>query len=225
MENTNRTRVLCCALILLALLSACQRETATPTAAPTSTSVLPTPTLTLVPPTPTPTQVVYVIKPGDSLSGIAAKYGLTVDELAKANDISDPNVIRVDQQLVIPGPTFAPIATVPPTLTPTPDIPPELEVVEVIGRGAPGQETVIVANLGPGVDLEQWTLRDGRGNAYIFPKLYLASGAEVRVHTGNGENTPEHLYWGRDTAAWEGAGVRVILADARGVVYADHPLD
>ncbi|QSQ18836.1 transglycosylase SLT domain-containing protein [Pyxidicoccus parkwayensis] len=39
---------------------------------------------------------------GDRLSAIAAKYNTTVEKLAKANNIADPNQIKVGQKLVIP---------------------------------------------------------------------------------------------------------------------------
>ena len=48
---------------------------------------------------------VYVVKSGDSLSGIAAKYGVTYQALAKYNNISNPNVIRVGQKIKIPSTT------------------------------------------------------------------------------------------------------------------------
>ncbi len=44
-----------------------------------------------------------MIKKGDSLSKIAAKYDLSTRELAALNGIDDPNKIRVGQKLVIPG--------------------------------------------------------------------------------------------------------------------------
>lgn len=43
----------------------------------------------------------YKIKPGDTLSGIAKKYGTTVKELASANNISNPNRIYAGQMLTI----------------------------------------------------------------------------------------------------------------------------
>jgi lysozyme len=58
-------------------------------------------------PTPTPEPVkqetVYVVKSGDTLSGIAAQYGVTYQELASYNGISNPNVIYVGQEIHIPG--------------------------------------------------------------------------------------------------------------------------
>jgi len=175
-------------------------------------------------PIPTWTPIVYVVRPGDSLSGIAYRFDVPIEQLAKANDIDDPNVIAAGQRLVIPGPTQEPTATVPPTATPTPEVPPQLEIVDVIGRGAPGVETVIIANRGRALSLTGWTLRDAQGNAYVFPNLYLASGAELRVHTGAGEDTPLHLYWNRETAVWAGKDM-VVLADPDGVMYAAKQLE
>ena len=46
---------------------------------------------------------IYVVKAGDTLSGIAAKFGTTVSELVKLNNISNPNLIYVGQVLKIPS--------------------------------------------------------------------------------------------------------------------------
>ena len=45
----------------------------------------------------------YSVKSGDTLSSIASKYGCTVDELVKYNNISNPNVISVGQEIKIPN--------------------------------------------------------------------------------------------------------------------------
>jgi LysM repeat protein len=152
-----------------------------------------------------------------------------VEWIIEANNIQDPNVIQVGQKLIIPRPTpvskATPTETVPPTATPTPNVPPQLEIVSVSGRGAPEAEVVVITNRGRSVSLKGWTLRDAQGNAFVFPDLYLGTGAEVRVHTGKGENTPLHLYWNRETAVWQENGDTAILADDRGVVYASKPLD
>ena len=44
----------------------------------------------------------YIIKPGDTLSGIAARFKVSVAALSRANNISDPNLIRAGQTLTIP---------------------------------------------------------------------------------------------------------------------------
>lgn len=52
------------------------------------------------PATPEPTR--YKVKAGDTLSSIAARYGVTVRKLQAANDISNPRVLKIGQVLVIP---------------------------------------------------------------------------------------------------------------------------
>ncbi|MBM3307909.1 MAG: LysM peptidoglycan-binding domain-containing protein [Candidatus Eisenbacteria bacterium] len=44
----------------------------------------------------------HTVSRGETLAGIAAKYGVTVSALMSANSISDPNLIRVGQKLVVP---------------------------------------------------------------------------------------------------------------------------
>ena len=41
----------------------------------------------------------YVVRPGDSLSGIAAQFGTSVHDLAAANGIPDPDFITVGQKI------------------------------------------------------------------------------------------------------------------------------
>ncbi len=55
-------------------------------------------------PTPEATATIYVVARGDSLLSIAARFGVTVKAIRKANNITDPNLIVVGQKLVIPLP-------------------------------------------------------------------------------------------------------------------------
>ena len=48
-------------------------------------------------------ETVYVVKKGDTLSGIASKYGTTYQKLAEYNNIENPNLIYAGQKIVIPG--------------------------------------------------------------------------------------------------------------------------
>lgn len=89
--------------------------TFTPTGTPQPTPVLmptrpttatPPATPTPIPPlaTPTPSVRTHKVQLGETLAYIAQEYGVTVDAIVELNNLSDPNVIEVGQELLIPPP-------------------------------------------------------------------------------------------------------------------------
>lgn len=54
----------------------------------------------------------YVVEDGDTLSGIASKFGISTRSLAAANGISDPNTLKPGQRLLIPAPPVSVSVTV-----------------------------------------------------------------------------------------------------------------
>ena len=48
-------------------------------------------------------ETVHIVQPGETLSSIAIRYGVTVEALMAANDLADPNYVYVGQRLVVPG--------------------------------------------------------------------------------------------------------------------------
>ncbi len=90
--------------------------TPTPTATPTSDTPTPTPTVTSTPTsgTPTPTSTVtptpapgdilgyHTVQPGETLYCIARAYEVDPYAIARQNNILNPNLIYVGQQLAIP---------------------------------------------------------------------------------------------------------------------------
>jgi len=46
--------------------------------------------------------VIHVVVPGDTLYAISRRYGVSIESVAAANGISDPNVLVVGQALAIP---------------------------------------------------------------------------------------------------------------------------
>jgi LysM repeat protein len=74
--------------------------TSQPTSAP---STSPAATLTTTPsPTPPPQPQTYVVQPGDTLNGIATRFGTSVQALQAANGLGASDVIIVGQVLIIP---------------------------------------------------------------------------------------------------------------------------
>jgi LysM repeat protein len=61
-----------------------------------------TPTVTPVPPTQPPI-IYHVIVAGDTLTYLANVYGVTVDAIVKANNITDANVLHIGDKLIVPS--------------------------------------------------------------------------------------------------------------------------
>ena len=45
--------------------------------------------------------IVYTVAPGDVLSGISIRFGVTVAQIQQWNNIKDPNMIYIGQKLTI----------------------------------------------------------------------------------------------------------------------------
>ena len=136
-------RIRISSLCLLLLLAACgggdkqgsagsaARELSDPRTVPTATAPATLPTtiaaIDLSAPQRRATALpdVYVVKPGDTPAAIAQELGVDLDELLRANSITDPRSLKVGQTLKVPRPATAsatPTRTGPaaPTKPPTP---------------------------------------------------------------------------------------------------------
>jgi uncharacterized membrane protein len=84
---------------VVAVAEARSQEEAVPSPTATPESPPPGP----VPSPAAPSGSTYVVQPGDTLTGIAAVFGLDFTEIAAANDIDNPDLIYAGQTLSIPG--------------------------------------------------------------------------------------------------------------------------
>jgi LysM repeat protein len=228
-------------------LSATPEATVAPAAA-TAESLQPA----LLPP-PMEQPITYVVRAGDTLFGIAAEYGVSVEDLMRANDLTDPNFLTLGQTLTIPvpgtplpTPTLIPpgahadvgpgsIAT--PTLSePSPSPPPltpvsqevKVQIIAVFHSSDPAStspvgETVIILNQGLLVNLRGWTLSDAHGNTYTFPSLDFETGERIRVHSTSGQDSETELYWGRSSSVWSKDDTATIR-DGEGKVMSTYEL-
>lgn len=183
--------------------------------------------------TPPQSEILYVVQPGDSLTSIALRFRVSLEDLMRANGITDPDYISVGQRLLIPAgasavitrvlePTHTPAAPPTPLSTSTPAEPtprpagPSLQITAVIGAGDIEQEALFLTNAGAAaLDLKGWTVSDGRGHVYRFPAVTLKGHGTMILHTGAGQDDEVNLYWGLDAALWE-KGTTVFIKDAGG---------
>jgi LysM repeat protein len=70
-------------------------------AAPTATSPIAEPTR-IVPPMTTAVPEIYIVQPGDTVSALALRFGVTVEDIIAANSLPNPNFLAVGTRLVIP---------------------------------------------------------------------------------------------------------------------------
>ncbi len=114
-------RLVICVLFLALSVIACARSqpdiiVITATFPPVVSTPIPPPTVsqvgTLIQPSPNPTQPLasasanqdYVVQPGDTLYGIAATNGVSMDTLITLNNLTDPNNLIAGQVIRLPDP-------------------------------------------------------------------------------------------------------------------------
>ncbi|MHB0877332.1 MAG: peptidoglycan DD-metalloendopeptidase family protein [Anaerolineae bacterium] len=111
---------------------------------------------------------VHVIASGETLSGVAERYGTSVAEIASANQIANPGLIRAGQAIKIPGALCAePLALVEPFVEAkwSPELPAQGDTIELTIR----------------VDGEIGTLAGTFGSA---PFRFLADGDTYTAYIG-----------------------------------------
>ena len=170
-------------------------------------------------PTPQPEAVdeVYVVQPGDTLLAIATRYGITVDAILAANNLTNPDFVFSGQRLVIPVIGSAPVAT-----ATTPGItlgPAGIQLTGVLNPGDLANEQSLVVNESDAaVSLQGWQLQRVDGPAYTFRSdTPLFPGGSLRIHSAAGQDTTIDLYWGLGEAVWR-SGVTAQLRNAQGEV-------
>jgi LysM repeat protein len=184
---------------------------------------------------PTRSTRVYTVESGDTLGEISRKFEIEIEELIAANDLPNPDVLEVGQELIIPGgsallPTVTPLPVEPQTSENTESLEeptatfaqvtgnPEVEIESVVGAGDLSSERVMIRRTGSGdLSLAGWQIVEDGGKVFVFPQLNLYEGGAVTLYTRSGKSTVVELFWGLDAYLWE-SGETVILLDNTGEV-------
>lgn len=151
----------------------------------------------------------YVVQAGDSLSLIANRYNITIDDIVRANNLANPDSIFSGQRLVIPQQG-------------RPSADQGAESGEPLGQGVeiaiienPGEhasESVLIVNESNlAFSLLGWQLVREGGPTYTFGNVPLFPGSSVRVHTRAGEDSSIELFWGESDALWQSDRVARLL--------------
>jgi LysM repeat protein len=105
--------------------------------------------------------IVHTVRRGETLMGIALKYGVSSWSVAQLNGIRNPNLIYRGQRLVIPatGPVTPPPPPPPPEPTPAPTPPPQPQAPAV-------QEAIIILSPLPDTEISSPVTVTGWGSGF-----------------------------------------------------------
>lgn len=144
----------------------------------------------------------YVVRSGDSLNAIAARFGVSAAALARANGISNPNKIYVGQRLTIPGRAATQPATPPASGTTTSGGVYIVQAGDTLGKIALRFGTTVQALMS--------------ANGLTNPNLVWV-GQRLKIVKGSGATTPP----GGSTGAASGRWIDVNLRTQRLTAYQD----
>lgn len=157
---------------------------------------------------------IYIVQAGDSLLAIAGRYGVSIQAIMDANNLTNPDFVFSGQRLVIPRVDTAPPATpqAAPTTATTPAAGQGLRVASFTGNGVLTNEAVQIANDSDLViNLQGWRLEKENGPTYAFGGISLFPGSGVVLYTGNGVDTSVALYWNQAAPQWQTGSVARLI--------------
>lgn len=152
----------------------------------------------------------YVIQVGDSLSGVADRFGVPVAAIVEANNLDNPDFVFVGQRLTIPS-----AVAVLPAATATPiaaSVDSGIRLTSVENVGVVASETINIGNDSDlAVNLQGWRLEREGGATYTFGNLLLFPGSGLKLHSGPGTDSSVDVYWNQPAGVWATGAVARLL--------------
>ena len=163
----------------------------------------------------------YTVQTGDSLSGIADRFGVSVSAIIETNKLDNPDFVFVGQRLVIPSPVAGSAATgQQATATPAAAGTQGIRISAINSPGNLASEAAAVVNDSDlAMNLQGWKLEQEGGAAYTIGNVLLFPGSGVLIYSGVGTDTSVALYWNQPAAVWQ-AGAVARLLNAQGAEVA-----
>jgi LysM repeat protein len=157
----------------------------------------------------------YVIQVGDSLSGVADRFGVPVAAIVTANNLDNPDFVFVGQRLIIPSAAAVANSAQLPAATATPiaaSVNSGIRLAAVENAGNLAAETISIGNDSDlAVNLQGWRLEREGGPAYTFGNILLFPGSGLKLHSGAGTDSSVDVYWNQAAGVWSsGAAARLI---------------
>lgn len=150
---------------------------------------------------------IYEVEPGDTLLLIAGRFGITLDELMQANNLTDPDFVFSGQRLVIPVSQTDIRASVGNSSIATSNA---LQL-RIENAGDLATEAVQVVNDSDiAVNLQGWTISRDGGPIYTFGSVPLFPGSGIRLYTGNGQDNSLNRYWGLSAPVWADSSTAIL---------------
>ncbi len=180
-----------------------------PTLAPTGTAPIvpassPTAALSPTPALDTQNALTHTVQTGETLYGIAQRYGITTETLAALNSVADPSLVFVGQTLLIPQTAITRMPTAVPTEPPPTTEVPTIEQPTMLPSATPTLLTVALAVTYPppptalnGLPIETFVILP-EGVRQNIRQIYAngqARGNNPRAFTKIGDSIIEHPYF------------------------------
>jgi len=165
----------------------------------------------------------YVVQPGDTLSSIATRFDVSLEDLMRANGIANPDYVQVGQELLVPigglppaTPTFTPVPV--PTDTPLPFNPPTplpsgtappAEPAATVGP-TPTPVPTLASASGPEARLVLQVLDPGKLGSEVVQ--IVNQGPFVRLTGWTLSDEEGHTYTFPDFSLWGGGAINIHTA-------------